>query len=170
MEALPSFLHNLPVIQTFAYFSQLFKMIAVGCKIDAISSEHTKFTEDVLEEQEKHDKKVMKKEKIKDFVKVLKDRAQENSVASTALDKIIAEAKTMKLFETFLETAPQTVLQLYIIMQQAEEITNTQMTTLIKSFSFFLFGAIKNYLGPTKVYIYKILGGMLNSKCSNLET
>ena len=151
---MPSFLHNLPVLQTFAYLNQLFKLIAVGLRIETISSKHKKFTDDVLEEQKKQGMQVMDKEKINEFVKELKDRAQENSDAMTTESNILLEAKTMKLFETFLETAPQTVLQLYIVMQQAEEVSYTQYSTLIKGFLFFVFGAMKNYLGPTKVFMY----------------
>ena len=62
----------------------------------------------------------------------------------------------MNLFETFLETAPQTVLQLYIVMQQAEEVSKTQINTLVKSFLLFVVGAMKNYLGPTKVLMFYI--------------
>ena len=150
-EALPSFLHNLPVLQTFAYCSHLIKMMAVGHKIDVISSQHSTFSKTVLAEQEKQGKTVMDNEKINEFDKELIECAKKHDDAVTAQNEIINQAKTMKLFETFLETAPQTVLQLYIILQQNEEMSTTQMTTLIKSFSFFLFGAVRNYLGPTKV-------------------
>ena len=59
----------------------------------------------------------------------------------------------MNELETFLETAPQTILQLYIFFQidDVDKITLLQWITLIKSFSFFLMGAMTNYLGPTKV-------------------
>ena len=118
------------------------------------SSEHETFTKVVLDEQEERGKEVMDKEKINEFENQLNSRAQENTDAGNAQDDIIAEAKTMKLFETFLETAPQTVLQLYIVLQQNEQISKIQMTTLVKGFLFFLIGAMKNYLGPTKVHIY----------------
>ena len=154
MEKLPSFLHNLPVLQTFAYLAQLFKMIDVAIEIDTISDEHKTFTEVVLDKQKKHGKSVLEKEKIDQFVNELNKSAKKNSNAQTALNNIIAEAKTMKLFETFLEVAPQTVLQLYIVMLQTEEMSTIQIATLVKGFSLFLYGATKNYLGPTKVSTY----------------
>ena len=129
-------------------------MIDVANEIDTISDDHTKFTKDVLKEQEEKGKNVMDKEKINDFDNELNERAKKNSDALTALNDIIAEAKTMKLFETFLEAAPQTVLQLYIIMVQNKEMSNIQIVTLVKSFLLFLYGTMKNYLGPTKVSTY----------------
>ena len=150
---MPNFLHNLPVLQTFSYLGQLFKLIALGHKIDTISEQHTTFTEVVLEEQEKQGEETMDKEKIDTFVEELKDHAQENSNVATAQFEIIDKAKTMKLFETFLETAPQTMLQLYIIMIQNEDMSKTQIVSLVKGFFLFVFGAMNNYLGPTKVNI-----------------
>ena len=154
MERLPNFVHNLPLLQTFAYLSHLFKMIDVANVIDTISDEHKIFTKVVLDKQKEHGKRVMEKEKIDQFVHEINEHAKKNSNAQTALNDIIAEAKTMKLFETFLEVAPQTVLQLYIVMLQTEEMSTIQIETLVKGFSLFLYGATKNYLGPTKVSTY----------------
>ena len=154
MEKLPNFLHNLPVLQTFAYLALLFKMIDVAIEIDTISDEHKKFTKVVLNKQKEHGESVMDKEKIDQFVHELNECAKKNYNAQTTLNNIIAEAKTMKLFETFLEVAPQTVLQLYIVMLQNQEMSTIQIATLVKGFSLFLYGATKNYLGPTKVSTY----------------
>ena len=154
MEKLPGFVCNLPLLQTFAYLAHLFKIIDVANEIDTISDEHKKFTLVVLDKQKEHGKRVMDQEKIDQFVHDLNERAKNNSNALTAINDIIAEAQTMKLFETFLEVVPQTVLQLYIVMLQTEEMSTIQIATLVKGFLLFLYGTMKNYLGPTKVSTY----------------
>ena len=52
-----------------------------------------------------------------EHVKILNKRANDNFEAVKHRDDILEEGKMIKQFETFLETAPQTVLQLYIIFQ-----------------------------------------------------
>ena len=106
-----------------------------------------------MDEQETHGKSALEKETIDKHVQDVKRYAKDNFEAIEDRDRILDEAKTMAQYETFLETAPQTVLQLYIIFQleNSEDITWTQWRTLIKSFIFFLMGAMTNYLGPTKV-------------------
>ena len=121
--------------------------------IEDNANEHEKFTDQVLDEQNARGKIALEKETIDNHVKVLNKRADENLEAIEHRDQILDEAKTIAQFETFLETAPQTILQLYIFFQidDVDEITLLQWITLIKSFSFFLMGAMTNYLGPTKV-------------------
>ena len=106
-----------------------------------------------MKEQEDHGKSSLKKETIDKHVQDVKSYAKDNFEAMEERNRILDETKTMAQYETFLETAPQTVLQLYIIFQMgnSEVITWTQWRTLIKSFTFFLMGAMTNYLGPTKV-------------------
>ena len=130
-----------------------FRLKMVCDTIDEHGKQHEDFTEEVLTAQENHGKTSLDKDTIENYVKVLNKRANDNLKAIEDRDEILEKAKVVEQFETFLETAPQTILQLYIIIQQGnpEKITWTQWQTLIKCFVFFLTGAMSNYLGPTKV-------------------
>ena len=124
--------------------------------------EHQTFTDQIMAEQENQEhgenaKKALNDKVIDEHVKILNKRANDNFEAIKHRDDILEEGKMIKQFETFLETAPQTVLQLYIIFQlEPSEVTLTQWRTLAKCFIFFLMGAMSNYLGPTKVSCYLI--------------
>ena len=67
------------------------------------------------------------------------------------------KAANFKLTETFMEGAPQSVLQTYIFLVQDESISTTQYITIISSFVIYSYGAVGIYLSqPTKVmYIPK---------------
>ena len=142
-----------PNQESIVNYYYTFRLKWVCDKIEDHAKEHEKFTDQVLDEENARGKIALEKETIDNHVKVLNKRADENLEAIEHRDQILDEAKTIAQFETFLETAPQTILQLYIFFQidNVEDITWTQWITLIKSFSFFLMGAMTNYLGPTKV-------------------
>ena len=120
---------------------------------------HEEFTNEVIDEQNKHNTTALEKNTIDQYVKTLSKRANQHLEAMDHRDEILEEAEGIEQYETFLETAPQTILQLYIVFQQPGEITSTQWTTLVKCFSFFLLGAMSNILGPTKVSICLIRYG-----------
>ena len=119
--------------------------------IDSHVKEHEMFTDKVLTEQKDHGKYALDKATIDKHVKTLNKSARAHLEGIEHRDKILEVAKDVQQFEVFLETAPQTILQLYIIFIQSGEITATQWITLTKCFIFFLTGAMTNYLGPTKV-------------------
>ena len=112
---------------------------------------HEEFTNEVIDEQNKHNTTALEKNTIDQYVKTLSKRANQHLEAMDHRDEILEEAEGIEQYETFLETAPQTILQLYIVFQQPGKITSTQWTTLVKCFCFFLMGAMSNILGPTKV-------------------
>lgn len=120
---------------------------------------HEEFTNEVIDEQNKHNTTALEKNTIDQYVKTLSKRANQHLEAMDHRDEILEEAKGIEQYETFLETAPQTILQLYIVFQQPGEISSTQWITLVKCFSFFLLGAMSNILGPTKVSICLIRYG-----------
>ena len=119
--------------------------------IGVFYKQHEHFTEEVLDAQENHGKTTLEKDTIDNYVKTLNKRSKEHLEAINHRDEILEEANVIEQYENFLETAPQMILQLYIVFQQPGEMTLTQKTTLIKCFSFFLMGAMSNYLGPTMV-------------------
>ena len=120
---------------------------------------HEEFTNEVIDEQNKHNTTALEKNTIDQYVKTLSKRANQHLEAMDHRDEILEEAEGIEQYETFLETAPQTILQLYIVFQQPGKISSTQWTTLVKCFSFFLLGAMSNILGPTKVSICLIRYG-----------
>ena len=142
-----------PNQESIVNYYYTFRLKWVCDKIEDHAKEHEKFTDQVLDEQTDRGKDALGEDIIEKHVQTLNKRADENYEAIEHRDQILDEAKTIAQFETFLETAPQTILQLYIFFQidDVDEITLLQWITLIKSFSFFLMGAMTNYLGPTKV-------------------
>ena len=107
--------------------------------IDNYTKEHEIFTNQVLKQQEDHGKSALSKETIDNHVRIFNKRANDNFKAIQHRDEILDEAKTIAQYETFLETAPQAILQLYIVFQlsSSEEMTWIQWVSIIKTFMFF---------------------------------
>ena len=74
---------------------------------------------------------------------------------------IMALYKESKILETFLEGAPQSVLQLYIILQLgSDNVTVLQWFSIATSFLAFSYGTAGIYMEyPTKVKVILIVNG-----------
>ena len=134
----------------------LFSLNVVCDAIEILKHEHEEFTDRVLEEQAAKGSTALDKEVIDNYVKELNHRAKRHKEAIDHRDAILAESNSAKLLETFLEAAPQTVLQLYIMLQTENQgdISSFAKFNMAKSFVVFFLGVMSKYLGPTQVSCY----------------
>ena len=124
--------------------------------MSVLAEEHKTFTKEVNESRAKLGKIAFDKETQNEKVKKLEQRAKAYSELMIEENRISAEAANSKLTETFMEGAPQSVLQTYIFLVQDESISTTQYITIISSFVIFSYGAVGIYLSqPTKVIYSK---------------
>ena len=132
----------------------MFSLNVVCDAIEILQHEHKEFTDRVLEVQAAKGSTALDKEVIDNYVKELNHQAKRHKEAIDHRDAILAESNSAKLLETFLEAAPQTVLQLYIILQNQEDISPFAKFNMAKSFVVFFLGVMSKYLGPTQVSCY----------------
>ena len=120
--------------------------------MSVLAEEHNTFTKEVNESRAKLGKIAFDKETQNEKVKKLEERAKAYSELMIEENRIFAKAANFKLTETFMEGAPQSVLQTYIFLVQDESISTSQYVTIISSFVILSYGAVGIYLSqPTKV-------------------
>ena len=125
-------------------------MRSINKEIDAYHKQHKLLTEEVLDKKKNHE--MSDERTVEEYVKDLETRAQKYHNAILTQEQVFANAHSLKLAETFLEAAPQSVLQLYIYLHPQKCKSELQLFWITKSFLFLTHGAVKTFLTyPTKV-------------------
>ena len=143
-------------MQTLVQIRYFVEIVIIFNKMSVLAEEHKTFTKEVNESRAKLGKCAFDKKTQNEKVKELEERAKAYNELMVEQNRIFAEAANFKLIETFMESAPQSVLQTYIFLVQDESISTTQYMTIISSFVIFSYGAVGIYLTlPTKVILCK---------------
>ena len=125
-------------------------MRSINEEIDSYHKQHKLLTEEVLEKKKNHE--ILDERTVEEYVKDLEIRAKKYYNAILIQEQVFANAHSLKLAETFLEAAPQSVLQLYIYLHPQKCKSELQLFWITKSFLFLTHGAVKTFLTfPTKV-------------------
>ena len=146
----PRPLQHLPLIQTIIYLGFFFEFQFLHQEIYEITKKFQKVSREINEEFQREGQKFSKETKIQKL-KEIRYYAKKAHDAKTYQNQVKADFYDLKIYETYLEGAPQSVLQLYIILHTCS-IEPFQWGTLITSFMAFSYASAEIYLTyPTKV-------------------
>ena len=151
MDQMPSTIRHFPIIQSLANLSYILQIKNSYEKSEKLAKEHEKFTKDVIKEKVKLDNKPFHDGIIEGFVETLQIRAKTNYDLMINRNRIFQEAYRFSNYETFLESGPQSILQLYICFRTGT-IDALILVTIITSLLCFWFRTAMLFLEhPTKV-------------------
>ena len=145
----PETIWHFPLFQTLRHLGFILKQRLIQHDIHCITKEHGEFTEKVLNDQKSEPLTDLK---IKDYNKELCEKAKKFLDIKQHQQITQGEVLRFKLYEGFLEGAPQATLQLYIVFQTGH-IEWSQIVSISISFLAFTYSATELFLSfPTKVF------------------
>ena len=153
--AIPEWIRHLPFMQSLTYMAYFFELRMAQRDIHYLKAEHEDFTKDVLDDFDHWASQGLNEERRKTCKDELETKAKKYHDATRFYKYLESKVTEFNRYETFLEGAPQSVLQFYVLLQYAQcEIQTRWMlpTSMVISYLCFAYSAADTFLSyPTKV-------------------